>query len=353
MKKFWKKKNFNLIRESLHQNGSRTALIPTFSLPPSGKRKEIIGLLKNERPVGWDAISGLVRSKDLALVGAGVCLMALHPKGEPGTFARMEKYYSRNPPFSGAHLGVISQIHEAQIHQAHESVHAGRKRGVEPARFPVLKYGNERAWALLAGRHPVFASEYPVRAAETARIISSIADAFSKKYGDAFTGVSVSGSFANGGWSSDMFDRSDVDYCVIAKDKVIADEFKSELNSAFLSPCSKYSGFMNQDAPIANLSSSRAGYMLFDGIFFGDKKRLRELQYGAIKQMTDQQWHSVVSEIHYAKSNLGSIESRLKLDNREKMALQAIRSLQAVPPYSRKQVLQILRKDRRFSHVQK
>ncbi len=306
MKQFFKPENFGengSIRRNLQSEGSRTELVQTFPLQFSGERREVANLLRRGEPVPDRYVNLLKVCKDPAL-------------------ADVVEHLS----------SVREQTKKAEDGFGREKKSAARAKQL----------------GLLFNKNPIFATEHPTFAADAAKKISLIVDRLKEKHGEDFTAVSVTGSLSKGGWQNtpgNPKDSSDVDFIVIGKKFGLVDEFRDELKKVGLKPCGHYSFFSNQE----QLPWS---YVFFTGWLFGrdsDRERIYRMQYESIKKMSDYSWSVIANSIHDSQTYVDKIGERLNLSEDETSTLKAIRCLQSVPPYNRQEVLEIMKKNKRYS----
>jgi len=306
VKPFFRPENFGSngsIRRALHPEGNRTSLVQTFPLEFSGKRREIAGMIRDGAAVPDRYVNLLKICEDPALADAG------------------------------EHL-LLAKKHS-------ESEQDGSGKQVKPT-------GRTKQLSLLFNKNPIFASEYPALAAETARKISFIVEKMKQKHGDDFTAVSVAGSLSKGGWQKvhgNPYESSDVDFIVVGKHFGLVDEFRDELKKADLTPCGHYSFFSDQE-------KLPGKFMLFTGWLFGrdlDRERIYRMQYEAIKNMSNYNWRVIANQIHDTQLYVDKLGARLNLNKNEISTLKAIRCLQSVPPYTKQDVLDMMKKHRRYS----
>ena len=178
---------------------------------------------------------------------------------------------------------------------------------------------------LLWNQKPLFATPFTDELAKRIERLQEISSILQKEFKDDFIGITVFGSTAKGY----MLPTSDLDYAVIANDKKVLERFRELAKD--LNLCQEH---------YVTPSEKNGLDPLFYGIFFGDHKKLAEIQYRAVKGMSEEEWEKVREKIYLNETNLSKAFSRFGIGEEN---LKHAASLLRVPP-TREKVLEILEK---------
>ncbi len=182
---------------------------------------------------------------------------------------------------------------------------------------------------LLTNQKALFATPHTEAIIKRLNDIHKITKKMKREFGNKFLGVTLVGSTEKGY----MHPSSDLDFIVLAQNKKVFKRF-TEL-AKDLKLCKHIDDYVNP-------RHKKGANWLFYGIFFGNHKRLRELQKKAAEMLTNKEWEELQEHIRFHQTQSDKKTRRFDdsvLDHHTREAT----ALLQVPP-SRKETLKILRK---------
>lgn len=182
-----------------------------------------------------------------------------------------------------------------------------------------LTKGNKRmdlSQKLLSSRKPLFATPYMYdmpKLADKLLKLDEIAKKLQEKYKDKFIGFTVIGS-THKGYSEP---KSDIDYVMLgskSENKELLGKFQELVEKTGLNPCKILGSYLGAKSGYSQLIKEdfrgRAITRLFQGIFFGNRKKLIEFQKQALDAITEKEWNKVRKEIMNKETNLEKVAIR-------------------------------------------
>ena len=203
---------------------------------------------------------------------------------------------------------IFSQLEEVMTTQNDK-----RKTGIR----------SHQMW-LLSSQKPLFATGSTEVLTERLKSLDEKVTQLREKFKEQFIGIVIWGSTAGGYIKT----GSDLDATVITQSEQAAKEAGSIFHRDVFSPTL----VLEEGQP----PNKKFGANLFEGIFFGDYKRLTQLQKELLDNVTDQEWDTIRKEIYqknitnltqgrYAQERLGVVAEELDV-------LQLAVALTRVPP---------------------
>ncbi len=181
---------------------------------------------------------------------------------------------------------------------------------------------------LLASKKPLFATLFPKELAKKLAKIQEIEKELKQEFGSKFIGIVALGSLEKG-YSEP---ESDLDYGIIAENSEARSAFRKLADKRGLKPCC--------ESYVASIQSSeiRNNYyvggekdILFRGLFFGNRKKLIELQLKALQEINNEEWDLFRHTIMRQETRLRKAEERLKLPEKELEKVKQAAALLRVP----------------------
>ena len=305
------------LREEIRASGVKPRL--TFLFPLSRERESALNLLTAEEPNAEEAQRLINESSDPHVLAAA---LTTHPNAEitPEQLKELTRHPSR-------------WVHEAakQIStRLTKNENSKIQEDAKPARSLVMfkRKGNKRT---LFSRKPLFATGYPRELINRLKKLEEITKKLKKKYGEGFTGVTVFGSTSKGYFKK----GSDLDYAIIAKDYAAAREFKRLAKNENLQLC--YETYLHPE------HSRQTAFGFFHGLFFGDRKQLRQAQKKAIQKINQRDWDSIVYKISTEEATVKKILNRFGISKEEYLKFALAAELARVPPASIEEMRRIMK----------
>jgi len=179
--------------------------------------------------------------------------------------------------------------------------------------------------AMLGTRRPFAATAHLLEILERTETLKAVSSQLKREFGEEFTGIVVFGSLAKGYARPE----SDIDYGVIASTPKPVKRFRELAREKGLPLCDEH--YVNSGE-----KSSKTTAMLFNGLFFGDRKALKKSQRAAfIRIESPQEWNRVRRQIFKNETHLETAFKRLGITSkREQQRLKAAAALRVPPPYN-------------------
>lgn len=177
---------------------------------------------------------------------------------------------------------------------------------------------------LLSARKPFAATAFLPEILRRARSFDYISQELKRKFGNQFTGIVIFGSMAKGYATP----KSDVDYAVIASNRLAASEFRKMVKARGLPLCREH--YINP-----NEKGNDSIAPLFYGLFFGDRGQLRREQRNVLARFgkNPKAWDRLREEILGRETNLEKAFERAGITSRaEQQRLMAAAALRVPPP---------------------
>ena len=174
--------------------------------------------------------------------------------------------------------------------------------------------------SLLSTRKPLFATLEIKSLMRKIQELQKIADKLKKEFGDKFIGLTIVGSTAKG-YSTE---ESDIDWGIIAKDKIVSEKFRAMAES--LNLCHEHYVGVDKNRRISENKD-----FLFYGLFFGDFNELKKLQKAALEHMDEKQWNIIRKKIESNETNLSEAVKRFNILEEEMEKITIFSSLLRVP----------------------
>ena len=183
---------------------------------------------------------------------------------------------------------------------------------------------------LLATQKPLFATPFTPELAKRITELTEVEKKLRKKVGKKLVGIVVFGSTAKGYLSS----LSDVDYTVVAEDYKVVKEFKKLAEPLFT---------LCHEQWVGPVKGEISGYTnaLFNGLFFGDRKKLLEYQKNFLEQTDDKKWDLIRKIIMTGETDILKTKRILGLEEKEFNKTREAIALLRTPPM-RKKALEII-----------
>jgi len=181
---------------------------------------------------------------------------------------------------------------------------------------------------LLSSRKPLFATTHVSELAKKILLLDDVSKILQEKYKDKFIGFVVFGS-TSGGYS---LPKSDIDYMLTglkAEDKKNHDEFKSLIRDLNLKPCPLYSKYVDTETLEENMLHTS---QLFQGLFFGNRKKLLELQKQVLKKINETNWNRIRKGIANVETNLEKATERFKIKDKKLRQIKTNIAILRTPP---------------------
>lgn len=180
---------------------------------------------------------------------------------------------------------------------------------------------------LLSSRKPLFATSHIPELAKKILLLEDVSKILQEKHKDRFIGFVVFGSIA-GGYS---LPKSDIDHMLTSlkpEDEKIHSEFKSLIKSLNLKPCVLYSKYTD----IKKFGTVVHSDQLFQGLFFGNRKKLLELQKQTLKKISKENWDAIRSNITAEETGLEKAANRLQVNKQKLERIKANLAILRTPP---------------------
>ena len=174
--------------------------------------------------------------------------------------------------------------------------------------------------SLLSTRKPLFATLEIKSLMRKIQELQKIADKLKKEFGDKFIGLTIVGSTAKG-YSTE---ESDIDWGIIAKDKIVSEKFRAMAES--LNLCHEHYVGVDKNRRISENKD-----FLFYGLFFGDFNELKKLQKDALERMDEKQWNIIRKNIESNETNLSKAVKKFNILKEEMEKITIFSSLLRVP----------------------
>jgi len=218
------------------------------------------------------------------------------------------KIYANKEKEGASHLKKLIKDPNSDMHEA--------------ATKEIAKISEKRL--LLSERMPFVATPHLPEVLKRTKDLKTVSKQLKDEFGDGYTGLVVFGSIAKGYATP----KSDVDYAVIGSNPEIAKRFRVLSKEANLPLCFEHYVNPEKHSDLSNVAS------LFYGLFFGDRKLLRQAQKEVFSKMTEEEWTEIRQEILYHETNLYKAFERFWIRNpREQQRLKAAAALRVPPPY--------------------
>ncbi|PKL72214.1 hypothetical protein CVV26_02610, partial [Candidatus Kuenenbacteria bacterium HGW-Kuenenbacteria-1] len=177
-----------------------------------------------------------------------------------------------------------------------------------------------RAWQL-STKKPSFATIFDKGLSERILKIEKIVEKLKKEYKENFIGLVIFGSTSKGYYTPE----SDLDWGIIAKNKEVSTRFINLASS--LSLCGEhYAGVDNKNQIKENKET------LYYGLFFGDSKKLLEIQKETFKTLDKKEWDAIRKNILENETNLEKAGDRFFLEEEKLDEIKQSAALLRVPP---------------------
>jgi HEAT repeat protein len=188
---------------------------------------------------------------------------------------------------------------------------------------------------LISTQKPLFATPETEALIKRIRTLEGIVERLKNRFGDEFIGLIALGSISKGYF----VEESDIDYAIIATNKNVLEEFKRMAEKESIILDFGYYVEINQENEILKCVIAEGGEeiltdeeVLFCGIFFGDRGKLKEIQKRAIQRMKSKRWDNIRKKIMREETDLEKLCERLKIPEEEMERLILATILLRVPP---------------------
>jgi predicted nucleotidyltransferase len=198
---------------------------------------------------------------------------------------------------------------------------------------------------LLSTKKPLFATPEIEQLIDKIKKIEKIVKELQEEFGDDFIGIIILGSTAKGYSKKE----SDIEYSIVALEhnmfqirnrfKELALEYKLNIETYFDLQVYLNKDIFNEErfgAGVNNFMESEiiSGNIscLFQGLFFGDFKKLAEIQKKLIKLLTPEKWDETRREIFLEETELKKAQLRYNLSEEEFLKIQQVIALLRIPP---------------------
>ncbi len=222
-------------------------------------------------------------------------------------------------------IGQALEIHARKERQ--------QKKAAETEQFQQVLEANPKGRRLLLSPDMWNATCFREALQRKAGILKGVAKELSRKPGDAFTGLVVVGSTYNGS----MLRSSDVDLRIICTDKSIAEEAQHVVGLRGIRPCPPPTNADGIERVMIRCDITERSNIkfLFNGLFFGERKKLAEIQRRILADINEDEWNKLLSQIWAHEVNLSKTFKRFGIENpAEKYLIEATRLLHNLPlPY--------------------
>lgn len=193
---------------------------------------------------------------------------------------------------------------------------------------------------LLATKKPLFTTPYTKELAERILEIKKIVKEMKDKFGDRFIGIVIFGSTAKGYFTP----TSDLDWCVIAKDKEVLEYFEKIAQELKLPLCQEH--YIEVDETYKAKTKTNIK-ILFYGLFLGDREMLHKVQKNTLESMDPkkypQEWDGIRKIIMGYELDLLKASRRFGIDEEKMERIKVFSALLRVPP-TYNEALEIVRR---------
>ncbi len=202
---------------------------------------------------------------------------------------------------------------------------------------------------IFASKKPVFASLHTAILAEQANKLNGIKKEMAEHFGNDFTGFVINGSFLKGYYEP----QSDIDYIVISSNQNARGYFAELLKKNGLEGCLLVQWDVNPKViKDYGIKASRA-LLLFNGVFFGDYKKMVDLQKEYLKKANEKDWEELRFNMldNEFKTRIFKIKERLKFDEKKLEEAEQLIALRRVPPPLEEARKVIYKRNRQLNNV--
>lgn len=311
----------------------------TFSFPLNENRRKGLEMNYHKEELKEEKVVKLLESPDFIEKRVGVYLLKDVP-------CFSEKNYKKT-------LSILEEMGKDKDWVVQEAVAQALPQLGEKA-LPILKeMGKDENWVVrevaeigimkikrgykwfLATQKPLFATLFIPELARRVLKLQEISQELKKEFKDKFIGITIFGSTAKGYFKPE----SDLDWGMIAQTRECASKFIEMAKDLKLG--SEHHADLNERYQI-----EKNEHLLFQGLFFGDNKKLLEIQRNFLRNIDEKKWDEIRKIIMKNEINLFSLFKTTERFSFKKDEIEKITNailLLRVPP-SHKEALEIVEK---------
>lgn len=357
-----KREEAEKLSKKLHENFPELKPQLTFSFPLNKNRENALEMLKSEK-IEFAVVSKLLNSDDFIEKEAGIyCLLNFRFPDEyvnenfDKLLSLAEKLIADEESYTTRKAGVmflgnlgekalptleklanqnkdlvvqrevyslINQIKNRSSFafkelEERERIEEGKRKREKPAPY------------LLASKKPLFATLFPEELAKKLTKLQEIQQELEKEFGSKFIGIVVLGSLEKG-YSEP---KSNLDYGIIAENLEVSSAFRKLADYRGLEPCCESYVGPNMPGTMGDKD------ILFRGLFFGNRKKLIELQLKALQEISSGEWDGF-RQTMMRETNLRKAQERFNVNEKEFEKTKEAVALLRMPP-SREEALKIV-----------
>ena len=190
---------------------------------------------------------------------------------------------------------------------------------------------------LLGSRKSLFATNYTKEMTQRLSVLQNIVNETEKKFNDRFLGIIVVGSVEKGYFNAD--ENSDLDVIILAKDYEVSEYIHNK--AKYINICKgvmamkevsrgkwveNYIDFSRKIEDKDELS------VLFGGLFWGNRKKLLELQNNILNKMNNNDWDEIRNIMLSGQTRLFKAASRFEINSVKLERIKVFTALSKVPP---------------------